>query len=104
MSPPFHLGVDAKAVEVALQNYLAHPDEGAGELVRFAQLHHVLPLWTDWVGCIARSEEHTSELQSPCNLVCRLLLEKKKKTKKNMLKEQQKLAQAQKHLTIEKKV
>src|SRR5256885_4371876 len=31
-------------------------------------------------GCTrARSEEHTSELQSPCNLVCRLLLEKKKK-------------------------
>src|SRR5256885_7379006 len=27
---------------------------------------------------VARSEEHTSELQSPCNLVCRLLLEKKK--------------------------
>src|SRR2546426_4243811 len=31
-----------------------------------------------------RSEEHTSELQSPCNLVCRLLLEKKKKKSKNM--------------------
>src|SRR2546426_1585156 len=30
-----------------------------------------------------RSEEHTSELQSPCNLVCRLLLEKKKKEKSN---------------------
>src|SRR2546426_5651743 len=30
---------------------------------------------------VARSEEHTSELQSPCNLVCRLLLEKKKKDK-----------------------
>src|SRR5215467_8717675 len=30
-----------------------------------------------------RSEEHTSELQSPCNLVCRLLLEKKKKIKDN---------------------
>src|SRR2546426_3639909 len=30
----------------------------------------------------SRSEEHTSELQSPCNLVCRLLLEKKKKTTK----------------------
>src|SRR5256885_8796718 len=29
---------------------------------------------------IHRSEEHTSELQSPCNLVCRLLLEKKKTT------------------------
>src|SRR2546426_1057553 len=28
--------------------------------------------------CDIRSEEHTSELQSPCNLVCRLLLEKKK--------------------------
>src|SRR5256885_11747141 len=28
-----------------------------------------------------RSEEHTSELQSPCNLVCRLLLEKKKHTR-----------------------
>src|SRR5256885_10226603 len=32
------------------------------------------PMW-----CSMRSEEHTSELQSPCNLVCRLLLEKKKK-------------------------
>src|SRR5256885_10314659 len=32
-----------------------------------------LPGWSD-----GRSEEHTSELQSPCNLVCRLLLEKKK--------------------------
>src|SRR5256885_6195668 len=34
-----------------------------------------------WRSCgyEARSEEHTSELQSPCNLVCRLLLEKKKK-------------------------
>src|SRR5205807_7975115 len=30
-------------------------------------------------GAATRSEEHTSELQSPCNLVCRLLLEKKKK-------------------------
>src|SRR2546426_6448640 len=29
-----------------------------------------------------RSEEHTSELQSPCNLVCRLLLEKKKRSNK----------------------
>src|SRR2546426_3933890 len=38
---------------------------GAGFLRRAVQVH--------------RSEEHTSELQSPCNLVCRLLLEKKKK-------------------------
>src|SRR5690554_7969050 len=33
--------------------------------------------------CICRSEEHTSELQSRPHLVCRLLLEKKKKNKKN---------------------
>src|SRR5256885_8648114 len=30
-----------------------------------------------------RSEEHTSELQSPCNLVCRLLLEKKKRNREH---------------------
>src|SRR5256885_215110 len=36
----------------------------------------------DEVEC--RSEEHTSELQSPCNLVCRLLLEKKKKNNSNL--------------------
>src|SRR5256885_10369968 len=34
----------------------------------------------DVLRCGVRSEEHTSELQSPCNLVCRLLLEKKKIT------------------------
>src|SRR2546426_5954235 len=32
-----------------------------------------------------RSEEHTSEIQSPCNLVCRLLLEKKKKKNTNVI-------------------
>src|SRR5256885_8486727 len=36
-------------------------------------------------GFRSRSEEHTSELQSPCNLVCRLLLEKKKKKHINCL-------------------
>src|SRR3989454_2584800 len=35
-----------------------------------------------------RSEEHTSELQSPCNLVCRLLLEKKKKAQHTLLLQQ----------------
>src|SRR5256885_7104194 len=34
---------------------------------------------------VVRSEEHTSELQSPCNLVCRLLLEKKKITRRQSL-------------------
>src|SRR5205807_4624566 len=38
---------------------------------------------------IVRSEEHTSELQSPCNLVCRLLLEKKKTKANNISPSQQ---------------
>src|SRR5256885_13200497 len=37
------------------------------------------PVIVSLPGYATRSEEHTSELQSPCNLVCRLLLEKKKK-------------------------
>src|SRR5436190_15580409 len=37
------------------------------------------------VGSLLRSEEHTSELQSHSDLVCRLLLEKKKKQKKHMI-------------------
>src|SRR5256885_6926813 len=41
---------------------------GRGQPRRAAAPRHV---------CARRSEEHTSELQSPCNLVCRLLLEKK---------------------------
>src|SRR5438270_9571277 len=40
------------------------------------------------VGGAHRSEEHTSELQSQSNLVCRLLLEKKKKTRKKCSKRQ----------------
>src|SRR5256885_8760828 len=36
-------------------------------------------------GSLDRSEEHTSELQSPCNLVCRLLLEKKKNSNADQL-------------------
>src|SRR2546426_8323692 len=54
---------------------LGHPAAGKAELRRRRAApvrgHHRLRA--------ARSEEHTSELQSPCNLVCRLLLEKKKK-------------------------
>src|SRR2546426_2094949 len=45
-------------------------DLGVPEAVPAAELRQ--QVWS-------RSEEHTSELQSPCNLVCRLLLEKKKK-------------------------
>src|SRR5256885_5759853 len=42
------------------------------------QQEQAAPLVHGVVGNTHRSEEHTSELQSPCNLVCRLLLEKKK--------------------------
>src|SRR2546426_6911970 len=44
------------------------------------------PIGVDCQDLQIRSEEHTSELQSPCNLVCRLLLEKKKKTIKTKLR------------------
>src|SRR2546426_5250777 len=40
------------------------------------RLHEILTFGGHQQGAVARSEEHTSELQSPCNLVCRLLLEK----------------------------
>src|SRR2546426_6508470 len=56
--------------------------------VREAAAFNVLKVKVDLrnaLEVVRRSEEHTSELQSPCNLVCRLLLEKKKKKKTNSL-------------------
>src|SRR2546427_2155611 len=50
-----------------------HGEHGAGVLRH--SIHHTLGCWPARV----RSEEHTSELQSQSNLVCRLLLEKKKR-------------------------
>src|SRR6202030_4628466 len=43
----------------------------------------ILPTRLICLGSERRSEEHTSELQSPCNLVCRLLLEKKKQAEQS---------------------
>src|SRR2546421_2480280 len=73
-------------IEVAAEVYGPQLDDGLGHrfgpaharrsmrsLMRFLQAPSTEPL--------ARSEEHTSELQSRSDLVCRLLLEKKKKTK-----------------------
>src|SRR5258708_30813509 len=55
-------------------------DEVTGEtLTEGAQLRQILLRNQNLDGHAARSEEHTSELQSPDHLVCRLLLEKKKK-------------------------
>src|SRR5256885_11862372 len=56
---------------------------GAGSFARTVHLPNLQQLKDQFqiaaVSSRTRSEEHTSELQSPCNLVCRLLLEKKKK-------------------------
>src|SRR2546427_6241261 len=63
-----------------------HPREmGADDVTRFLSalaVDHKVSASTQNQALAARSEEHTSELQSQSNLVCRLLLEKKKKNKK----------------------
>src|SRR2546426_3946928 len=51
-----------------------------GALAKFSPIMDAVARHAHEGGLVLRSEEHTSELQSPCNLVCRLLLEKKKKT------------------------
>src|SRR5437016_9368750 len=54
-----------------------------------AEAHRTRLLGFEWIGHVVllelRSEEHTSELQSLTNLVCRLLLEKKNKMNNNLL-------------------
>src|SRR2546426_4290077 len=59
-----------------LDQRVRHPYHGCE---RLAHLQCVAPFPVQDPEREKRSEEHTSELQSPCNLVCRLLLEKKKK-------------------------
>src|SRR5215467_63941 len=60
------------------------------ETLGLAKNHFVLGCVSRWDPVKRRSEEHTSELQSPCNLVCRLLLEKKKKKIINLFIEKKK--------------
>src|SRR5256885_12397303 len=68
-------------VEVAFNGIQASPTYPGGLALRFARIVRYRPdKGPDQSDTIERSEEHTSELQSPCNLVCRLLLEKKKDT------------------------
>src|SRR5256885_5300286 len=52
--------------------------EGAPAIACGVLTYFLLPSRPQEAKFLTRSEEHTSELQSPCNLVCRLLLEKKK--------------------------
>src|SRR5256885_6780975 len=67
--PPYHTRVRRQIVGALSPNALRALQPGV--TVRWDSAHR-------------RSEEHTSELQSPCNLVCRLLLEKKKKNQKQL--------------------
>src|SRR5256885_7205432 len=62
---------------VYVRGKMSHPDHKTVTLIGW---HRVL-MNTENRSSAMRSEEHTSELQSPCNLVCRLLLEKKKQEK-----------------------
>src|SRR5256885_5351280 len=67
-----------RSIVTASEQFLTKTDsqrEGLIRLVMEGHLRGIIGQLTD-----NRSEEHTSELQSPCNLVCRLLLEKKNKT------------------------
>src|SRR5256885_4702135 len=67
-----------------------------------AQAPREIRKWRESASSCARSEEHTSELQSPCNLVCRLLLEKKKKEIKTAaLPYHIYMLQMQMHLTLD---
>src|SRR5256885_6304635 len=66
-----------KEATLAVADFLYSPDQLPQG---FADTHHLAEALV-----ATRSEEHTSELQSPCNLVCRLLLEKKKNIVKKLL-------------------
>src|SRR5256885_11929799 len=69
------------ADEAIIGYLLIATDNSARKQAEAAKREHDALLQTIHLHSIVRSEEHTSELQSPCNLVCRLLLEKKKTDK-----------------------
>src|ERR1039457_7739450 len=87
MSQP-HLPMSVSNVRLS---FLFFFNDTATTEIYTLSLHDALPIWNDLAdrptaqhraphgSGRSRSEEHTSELQSPCNLVCRLLLEKKSK-------------------------
>src|SRR6266446_10420560 len=86
-----HLCLEVRTVELREHEHAPHVEQTV-ELIDVAGLqlqlsrqqlenltrHPRVDLETNHTSVTTRSEEHTSELQSPCNLVCRLLLEKKK--------------------------
>ena len=77
---------DGTAIYNALINHDAHITTRVEGIA--ASMGSIIALAGDTVEVADKSEEHTSELQSPMYLVCRLLLEKKKKHKKKKKKQQ----------------
>src|SRR5256885_3104849 len=76
----FHINAD---IADAVVRYVdATGDEAFHRGVGMELLTQTARLWRS----LGRSEEHTSELQSPCNLVCRLLLEKKNSIPRSALR------------------
>src|SRR5438552_14454219 len=65
-------------IAVLMDMWITEVSEGRVVFAAEPAEYHYNPLGTVHGGFTARSEEHTSELQSPDHLVCRLLLEKKK--------------------------
>src|SRR2546426_8396720 len=61
---------------LSIEEYCTNPTKATKAMLNYYERYE-----PDIMIAFNRSEEHTSELQSPCNLVCRLLLEKKKKNK-----------------------
>src|SRR5205807_9224079 len=72
LKPQFEVG--AKFLRKGVVRSIEVREQSVQDMIRFVQ-----------TGFEYRSEEHTSELQSPCNLVCRLLLEKKKKNETHLV-------------------
>src|SRR5688572_463431 len=73
-------GIIAVKLVYLLPYYLDHPTQMVNLQIGLglaAVVGHIFPIWAEFRGGKGRSEEHTSELQSQSNLVCRLLLEKK---------------------------
>src|SRR5688500_19833009 len=80
----YTVALSIMATQASAITFLSTPGQAYADGMRFVQFYLGLPIAMVILSVTAvpiyhrRSEEHTSELQSPCNLVCRLLLEKKK--------------------------